>query len=194
MGIDPIYLAAGNMQHIVEKLSTKATTLLQIASRSELCTRSYAPSKSRESQLAGFRDSRTGVPGEKNHLDVGSVESHRVYYKGEGGDFPKSEPWWIKWVQGCPWPFLAPKVLQLCTNHFVRVLCKPMWVSEWSLSTLPSPIPELQHAPLPLKCCELGSVPRLLLFPLLTWTHIWILQGVGGASLRPYQGLPVLTI
>jgi hypothetical protein len=40
-------------------------------------------------------------------------------------------------------------------------------VSEWSLSTFPSPIPELQHAPLPLKCCELGSMPRLLLLPLL---------------------------
>jgi hypothetical protein len=29
------------------------------------------------------------VPGEKSHLDVGSVESHRVYYKGEGGGFPQ---------------------------------------------------------------------------------------------------------
>ncbi len=24
-------------------------------------------------------------------MDVASVESHRVYYKGEGGDFPKSK-------------------------------------------------------------------------------------------------------
>jgi hypothetical protein len=30
-------------------------------------------------------------PGTKSHLDVASVESHRVYYKGEGGDFPKSK-------------------------------------------------------------------------------------------------------
>ncbi len=29
--------------------------------------------------------------------------------------------------------------------------CVQARVSEWSLSTLPSPIPELQHAPLPLK-------------------------------------------
>jgi hypothetical protein len=27
-GIDPIYLAAGDVSHIVEKLSTRATTLL----------------------------------------------------------------------------------------------------------------------------------------------------------------------
>jgi hypothetical protein len=63
-GIDPIYLAAGNVRHTVGKLSTRATTLLQTALQSELCTRSYAPSKSRESQLAGFRDSHAGVPRE----------------------------------------------------------------------------------------------------------------------------------
>jgi hypothetical protein len=61
--IDPIYLAAGNVRHTVGKLSTRATTLLQTASRSELCTRSYAPSKSRESQLAGFRDFHAGLRG-----------------------------------------------------------------------------------------------------------------------------------
>ncbi len=32
-----------------------------------------------------------GSPGTKSHLDVASVESHKVYYKGEGGDFPKSK-------------------------------------------------------------------------------------------------------
>jgi len=30
----------------------------------------------------------------------------------------------------CPWLVLAPKVLQLCTNHFVLVLCRPVWVSK----------------------------------------------------------------
>jgi len=30
-----------------------------------------------------------GSPGTKCHLDVGLVESHRVYYKGEGGGFPQ---------------------------------------------------------------------------------------------------------
>jgi hypothetical protein len=29
-----------------------------------------------------------GSPGKNNHLDVASVESYRVYYKGEGGGFP----------------------------------------------------------------------------------------------------------
>jgi len=30
-----------------------------------------------------------GSPGTKSHLDVGLVERHRVYYKGEGGGFPQ---------------------------------------------------------------------------------------------------------
>jgi len=29
----------------------------------------------------------------KCHLDVGFMERHRVYYKGEGGSFPKFRPW-----------------------------------------------------------------------------------------------------
>jgi len=29
-----------------------------------------------------------GSPGTKCHLDVGLVERHRIYYKGEGGVFP----------------------------------------------------------------------------------------------------------
>jgi hypothetical protein len=30
-----------------------------------------------------------GSPGTKCHLDVGLVERHRVYYKGQGGGFPQ---------------------------------------------------------------------------------------------------------
>jgi hypothetical protein len=30
----------------------------------------------------------------------------------------------------CPWLVLAPKVLQLCTNHFVWVMCRPVWVNK----------------------------------------------------------------
>jgi len=53
--IDPIYLAADNVPHTVRKLSTRATTLLQTALRSEVCLQSYGAPKSKESQLAGFR-------------------------------------------------------------------------------------------------------------------------------------------
>jgi hypothetical protein len=177
--------------HIVEKLSTRAITLLQTALRSEVCKRSYAPSKSRESLLAGFRDFHAGVPGEKNHLDAGPVESHRVYYKGEGGGLPQVRAVVNLVCPCCLWLVLAPKVLQLCTNHFVWVVCRPVWVS--SLSILPSPIPKLQHTPLPLKCYELGNVPQLLSLPLsFTWTHIGVLQGIGGVSVGVPKELPNL--
>jgi hypothetical protein len=34
----------------------------------------------------------------KSHLDASPVERQRVYYKGEGGGFPKSGLWQVKWV------------------------------------------------------------------------------------------------
>jgi hypothetical protein len=40
-----------------------------------------------------FRDSHSGVPGEKSHLDVGSVTNHKVYYKGGR--------WWLPPSLGC---------------------------------------------------------------------------------------------
>jgi hypothetical protein len=30
-----------------------------------------------------------GTPRTKSHLDVGLMERHKVYYKGEGGGFPQ---------------------------------------------------------------------------------------------------------
>jgi hypothetical protein len=75
--------------HTIRKLSMKAITLLQTTLRSEV-SQSYGAPKLQESQPTQFRDSHPGVLGEKNHLDVGSVASHRIYYKGEGGGFPPS--------------------------------------------------------------------------------------------------------
>jgi hypothetical protein len=46
-----------------------------------------------ESHLARFRDSHSGVPGKKNHLDVGSMASYKVYYKGGR--------WWLPSSPGC---------------------------------------------------------------------------------------------
>jgi hypothetical protein len=67
-----------------------------------------------------------GSPETKSHLDVAPVERHRVYYKGEGGGFP--QVWAVVSLMClcCPWLVLAPKVLQLCTNHFVWVVCRPV--------------------------------------------------------------------
>jgi hypothetical protein len=96
------------------------------APRSKACSKSYGAPKSRESPLARFRDFHSGVPREKSHLDVGPVERSRVYYKGEDGGFPQV---WAVVSLVCPccsWLVLAPKVLQLRTNHFVWVVCRPV--------------------------------------------------------------------
>jgi hypothetical protein len=86
-----------------------------------------------------FKNPRT-----KNHLDVAPMERRRVYYKGEGGGFPQVRTIVSLVCLSCSWLILAPKVPQLCTNHFVLVLCRSVWVSEachffliasWSSST-----------------------------------------------------------
>jgi hypothetical protein len=65
-----------------------------------------------------------GSPGTKSHLDVAPVENYKVYYKGEGGGFSQVRDVVSLVCLGCPWFILAPKGLQLCTNHFVLVLCR----------------------------------------------------------------------
>jgi hypothetical protein len=67
-----------------------------------------------------------GISGEKTHLDVGPVERSKVYYKGEGGGFPQVRAVVSLMCPCCPWLVLAPKVLELCTNHFMWVVCKPV--------------------------------------------------------------------
>jgi hypothetical protein len=83
-------------------------------------------------KLCAFKVARVplGSPGTKNHLDVAPVESCKVYYKGEGGGFP--QVWAVVRLVSpcCSWFVLAPKVLQLCTNHLVLILCRSVWVSE----------------------------------------------------------------
>jgi len=110
------------------------------------------------------------------------MERCRVYYKGEGGGFPQVQAMVSLVCPCCPWLILAPKVLQLCTNHLVWVLCKPMWVSEaCQLFLVPS---RSSNTPLyPSKCCKLRSVPLPLPLPLsCIWIHFWVLQGVRSAS------------
>jgi len=57
--------------------------------------------------------------GTKSHLNVSSMANHKVYYKGEGGGFPQVRAMVNLVCPCCPWLVLTPKVLQLCTNHFV---------------------------------------------------------------------------
>ncbi len=69
-----------------------------------------------------------GVPGQKAIWMWASWRGTKYTIRGKVVASPKPGPWWILWVQVCPWLILAPKVLQLCTNHLVLVLCRSMWV------------------------------------------------------------------
>jgi hypothetical protein len=106
--------------------ATYRWTALNESYNFRVCSQSYGAPKSRESRLARFRDSHAGVPREKNYLDVGPVERCKVYYKGEGGGFPQVRAVVSLVCPCCPWLVLAPKVPQLCTNHFVWLVCRPM--------------------------------------------------------------------
>jgi hypothetical protein len=48
-------------------------------------------SQSCKSPNVGNFETKFGNPKTKCYLDVGLVERHRIYYKGEGGGFPKFE-------------------------------------------------------------------------------------------------------
>ncbi len=83
--------------------------------------------QSRESpKLENFRTSISEYQDKKNHLNVAPVERCKVYYKGEGGGFPQVRAVVSLVSPSCPWLVLAPKMLQLCTNHLVLVLCRSL--------------------------------------------------------------------
>jgi hypothetical protein len=78
-------------------------------------------------RISGFP---LGSPETKSHLDVAPMENCKVYYKGEGGGLPQVRAVVNLVCPSCPWFVLALKVFRLCTNHFVLVLCKSVWVIE----------------------------------------------------------------
>jgi hypothetical protein len=102
-----------------------------------------------------------GSPRTKSHLDVGPVKRCRVYYKGEGGGFPQVRVVVSLMCLCCPWFVLAPKVLQLCTNHLALVLFRSVWVDKACQLFLTHPRALACPSTLP-KCCEPRNMPRLL--------------------------------
>ncbi len=81
-------MRASGVQHTVGKLSTKATFALDFIAIGDLHTKLWGTKVARIPTLAISR-LPLGSPRTKSHLDVGLMERHRVYYKGEGGGFPQ---------------------------------------------------------------------------------------------------------
>jgi hypothetical protein len=77
------------------KLLTKATTFLQIASRSEVCSQNYEAPKSREFQLGWFWDSQLGVLRQKAIWMWAPWPVTEYIIRGKVVVSPKSKPWWI---------------------------------------------------------------------------------------------------
>jgi len=178
--IDPIYLAIGGRATYRWKAlnETYNFALDRIVIRG-LLTKLWG-SKVAGVPFGAILGFPLGSPGKNSHLDVASMESCRVYYKGEGGDFPQVQAVVSLVCPCCPWLVLAPSVLQLCINHFVWVMCRPVWVSEACQLFLV--LSRSSNMPLyPSKCCELGSVLRLLLF------HCFLL----GLTFEPFKELGV---
>jgi len=61
---------------------------LELISIGGLYTKLWGPKVARVPTL-GISGLPFGSPGTKCHLDVDLVERHRVFYKGEGCDFPQ---------------------------------------------------------------------------------------------------------
>ncbi len=142
--------------------------------------------QSRESPNLGNFGTSTWESQDKKPFGCGPVERCRVYYKGEGGGFPQVRAVVSLMCPCCLWLVLTLKVLQLCTNHLVWVLCRPMWMSEACQLFL---VPSWSFImPLyPSKCCELGSVPRLLLGKHLSLSRSWECVTKGPMSVsRPF--------
>jgi hypothetical protein len=92
--------------------------------------RKLCASKVARVPVVGISGLPLGSPETKSHLDVTPVENYRVYSKGEGGDFPQVRAVMSLVCPRCLWHVLTSKMLQLCINHSVLVLCRSVWVSE----------------------------------------------------------------
>jgi hypothetical protein len=66
---------------------------LKLISIGGLQRKLWAPKVAKVPSLGISRLPIFGSPRTKCHLDVGLVERHIIYYKGEGGGFPQSGPW-----------------------------------------------------------------------------------------------------
>jgi len=128
----------------------------------------------------------SGLPleGPKTKWHLGALPWLGIEYtiRGKVVASPKSRPWWILWVHVCMWLICAPKCSNYTLTNLLFGFCMFVWVIKVFVN-LPNPIPELQHAPLPPKCYELGSAPWLLHLSLFIFGLIVeSIKELGGAS------------
>jgi hypothetical protein len=169
-----------NVPYMIGKLLERICLKWACITHSDTSNTKLWPPKSWKSQFWEFRDSQMGVLGQNDIWVLILWPSTEYTIRGKVVASPKSGPWSILWVRVCPWLVRAPKALKLHTNQLV-VWFVQVRVNNWCLSLFLVPIPELQHALLSPKCCEVRSVPQLFTLSLFSpHTHIWVYQGAWG--------------
>jgi hypothetical protein len=84
------------VRHVVEKISTRTTTLVETSLQSDSVVGSYELSKSRDSNRDNFgtiSGLQLGGPGKKSHLDVASRGAAENTIRGKVVASPESGPW-----------------------------------------------------------------------------------------------------
>jgi hypothetical protein len=126
---------------------------------------SYAAPKSQESQLWEFRDSHLGVSGQKAIWMWASCKGIKYIIRGKVVASLKSGPWWVLWVQVCPW-----------------FVCRFVWVIKClSFFLVPS---RSSSTPLyPQSATSQGACPQLLTLPMFCLIFTFeSINELGGAS------------
>ncbi len=80
-------------------------------------------------RVVGISGLPLGSPGTKS-FGCNPREEVQSILQREGVGFPQVQAVVSLMSPSYPWLVLAPKVFKLCTNHFVLVLCRSMWVIE----------------------------------------------------------------
>jgi hypothetical protein len=115
LGIDLFPTSELRVRYVVEKISTRATSLVQTSLRSDFEVGSYELSKSRDSNRDSFRTIsgfQLGSPGKKTKCSPRNV-AQRILYGGR---------WWLPPSPGrgvscgpkCPWLVPTPKGVPEC--------------------------------------------------------------------------------
>jgi len=110
----------------VGKISTRATSLVQTSSRSDLAVRSYELPKSWDSTRDDFGTISVlhfRSPENLCHLDIAPTGRHRVYYREYGGGILPSPGCDVSCGPKYPWLVPTPKgCLEKWTNHLGGLL------------------------------------------------------------------------
>jgi hypothetical protein len=153
------------MQHTIGKSSWQGLQLVSDPiSIKGLHTILWAPKIARIPTL-GISGLPLGSFETKWHLGAGPVVGTKYTIRGNVVASPKSGSWWVLWIHACPWIVHALKCSKYALTNLLFGSCRSVWVIKFLVNLL-NPILELQHAPLPPKCCELGNAPWLLILPM----------------------------